>query len=783
MLEAALDYISRGWRVLPIWEVREDGTCACGKRHLKDRDIGKHPRTDNGFKDATIDEAQVRTWFEKWPNANIAIATGRGLLVVDVDLPDSHDGKDGPAALRALKEKYGPLPMSRLIESGSGGAHWYFSYPSERVVTSGSARLGVGIDHRADGGYILAPPSNHRLGGRYAVLVDRDVAPAPEWLLAELEKLAPQAPREQEDAPAADRVPTDATADELFNAQRLFDRQLAKLRALPDDGGRAHLAIAYTAGGIWPIPFEERLEKMLAVTQAWEHPWDPHDAERQLRGQLEAGGARPFSLDALPLTDSGNADRLARRHRDDIRYVTTWKKWLAWDGARWRQEGADATVNLLALETVRRITEESFIQSSAEKDDPYKSWATKSESRSGLDAMTALARHRRVFAIGHTALDADPWLLGTADGALDLRSGRVREAAPADLLTRLTPVALGRGDITARSWASAAPTWARFLRDVTCGDTEMESYLQRAVGYTLTGSTREQCLFFLHGVGNEGNGSNGKSTFIETVMAAMGEYAIVGAQSLLLTKRNETHPTELAAVHGARLVAVQEMQANRTWDEVTIKTLTGDRVITARRMYEDFWNFTPTHKFWISGNGKPTVRGTDDGIWRRFRMIPFEAVFRDGARDVMLPEKLLGELPGVLAWAIAGCTAWQERGLDEPAKIKAATERYRQEQDTIGQFLEDVCILEADGRVKRSDMRRAYEWWCEQEGCHPVGAKALNEQLRSRGMTEIAGVKKNAPRWIFDGSNRQQTQYSEQGWVGVTVRTAPFAVPAELRPN
>lgn len=484
----------------------------------------------------------------------------------------------------------------------------------------------------------------------------------------------------------------------------------------------------------------------------------------------------------VPWTDSGNAERLVARHGEALRYVTTWKKWLTWDGSRW--QATEAAVYQKALDTVRALEADLagvITTGEDEKGEALRRWARKSESRSGLEAMVSVARHHPDIGVRHDALDADPWLLGTADGALDLRMGQLRPPSPGDLLTKTSGA---RGDITARSWASAAPTWARFLRDVTCGDTEMESYLQRAVGYTLTGSTREQCLFFLHGVGNEGNGSNGKSTFIETVMAAMGEYAIVGAQSLLLTKRNETHPTELAAVHGARLVAVQEMQANRTWDEVTIKTLTGDRVITARRMYEDFWNFTPTHKFWISGNGKPTVRGTDDGIWRRFRMIPFEAVFRDGARDVMLPEKLLGELPGVLAWAVAGCTAWQKRGLDEPAKIKAATAAYRKEQDTIGQFLEDVCLLEAGGRVKRSDMRRAYEWWCEQEGFHLIGARALTEQLRSRGLEEIATVREQAPSWLFAGSGRLQSKYNEPGWSGVSIRiAAEVGVPAPLRPN
>lgn len=479
--------------------------------------------------------------------------------------------------------------------------------------------------------------------------------------------------------------------------------------------------------------------------------------------------------EGLPLTETGNAERLVRRFGDRVRHISRWNRWIAWDGARWTVDGGDAVVQRFAKETVRGLDTE-VVQGVTWSDEDrtlLRKWASKSESASGREAMVRLARHEPAVATSHDAFDADPWLLNVPDGTVDLRTGVMRPHDPRDLLTKLAGVTPSR--------ASGAGAWSTFLQEVTCGDAALESYLQRAVGYTLTGVTREQCLFFLYG-----GGANGKSTFVTTIMAALGEYACPGDHRLLLSKRGETHPTDRAALFGARLVTVPEVEQGSHWDEPLLKTLTGDDPVNARRMREDFWAFRPTHKFWVTGNSRPATRGQDEALWRRLRLVPFNATFAQ--RDTNILPRLRAELPAVLAWAIDGCLAWQREGLCAPEPVRAATAAYRETQDHIGQFLRDYTVADPEGRVKRSDLRRAYEHWCDREGDNNLafGAKRFTEDLRRRGIQEIRSVSASAPHWVYTGFSRFQSRVNEAGWRGLRVRTEGEMgadVPSGDRPN
>lgn len=443
-----------------------------------------------------------------------------------------------------------------------------------------------------------------------------------------------------------------------------------------------------------------------------------------------------------PQTDLANAERLAARHGADLRFVPAWNRWLVWDGSRWADDEA-CRVGAMCADTSRHVMREAIARLEATGGDKaaeaFFRFAKATQDAKRLGAMASLARTLPGLAIDHSALDRDPWLLNVANGTIDLRTGELRSHARADLLTKLAGAPYDSG--------AACPTWEAFLARATAGDASLVGYLQRLVGYSLSGAIGEHVLVFL-----EGSGANGKSTFVNAVFELLGSYAVRAPRGLLFREQGSKHETGLTVLHGARFATCAEIDEGAAFDEALVKDLTGGDAISARRMRENFWTFAPSHKLWIAGNHRPRVRGVDDGIWRRIRLVPWLVTVPEEQRDPSLPDKLRGELPGLLAWAVRGCLAWQAHGLGEPVAVRQASESYRTESDTFGQFLRERCALSPDARVARRDLRSAYESWSEEIGARPLGARALSERLR------VMGVK--------PGKVRQGTQ-SLDAWAGV----------------
>jgi putative DNA primase/helicase len=260
------------------------------------------------------------------------------------------------------------------------------------------------------------------------------------------------------------------------------------------------------------------------------------------------------------------------------------------------------------------------------------------------------------------------------------------------------------------------------------GNQHLISFIQRAIGYSLTGSTSEQVLFIPYGVG-----ANGKSTLIETVNAMLGDYAQTASSSLLLTKRNDGVPNDVARLAGSRFVASAENDAGRHVAEALVKRLTGGDKVSARFLFNEFFDFYPQCKFFLSTNHRPRIRGTDKGIWRRIRLIPFNVVIPDEQQDKQLKEKLLAELPGILAWAVRGCLAWQREGLGMPPEVSDATESYRQESDVLGQFIAERCIQKAGITTSAGALYKEYLCWCNESGEEPLPQRDFGMQLTERG--------------------------------------------------
>ena len=424
---------------------------------------------------------------------------------------------------------------------------------------------------------------------------------------------------------------------------------------------------------------------------------------------------------AYSLTELGNSERFIRDHGENVRYCHLWRKWLIWTGKNWERDDS-GRVHKLAKETVRSIYEEAARAMDPASRKDLAKHATNSEADARIKAMLELSKCE--VPVSPVELDADPWLLGVQNGTVDLRTGELLDHRREDLITKLSPVEYDP--------EAEAETWAAFLERVLPSAT-LRQFVQRLAGYAITGDVSEQILPFLHG-----SGANGKTTFLNALLEAAGDYGQQAAPDLLLAKRG-SHPTELADLFGARLVASVEVEDGRRFAESLVKQLTGGDRIKARRMREDFWEFSPTHKVFLGANHKPEVRGTDHAMWRRIKLIPFEVTIPKAERDPKLPEKLRDELSGILAWAVRGCLDWQGDGLGEPEEVRAATEVYRSEMDVLARWIDERCVVYEGAWALYSDLYDNYLDWAKKSRETEETMRKFGSRLKERGFEPDKG--------------------------------------------
>lgn len=455
----------------------------------------------------------------------------------------------------------------------------------------------------------------------------------------------------------------------------------------------------------------------------------------------------------FPLTDMGNAERFVAQFGDRLHYVKSHGLWLVWDGKRWAPDET-SQIERLAKKTVRSIHKEAQeTQDDADRRKAAFAWAIKSESRSRVLAMidgarAELAPDREPIQRTAADFDADPWLLNVANGVLDLRTAVL---GPHDRALRCRKIVNIAYDPEAE-----CPRWMAFLHRVLGGHEELVTYLQMAVGYSLTGRADEQCLFFLHG-----HGANGKSTFLETLRALLGEYAAQADFNTLVERRGDGPRNDIARLERTRLVTASELGEGKRLNEELVKSLTGGETVTARFLNREFFEFKPEFKLWLAANHKPTIRGTDDGIWRRVRLIPFEVQIPERER---IPERQMraaldAELSGILAWAVGGALLWQQRGLWPPPQVAQATAAYRAESDVLGAWLEECAIISTDeiGHVPPADVQvkapasllyQNYRRWAETNGEFVLTQSMFGRRLAERGLPDAKlGTGNNRAKW------------------------------------
>lgn len=421
-----------------------------------------------------------------------------------------------------------------------------------------------------------------------------------------------------------------------------------------------------------------------------------------------AGGVAAVRLTQRPrhpLTDLGNAERFRDDHAGELLFVHG-IGWHRWDSRRFAAD-RDGERLRAARDTARSIREEGRLIEDKAAAKAVFGWAVRSESRPRLEAAVKLAESEQPIAALPEHLDSDPDLLVVANGALDLATGELRAHSRADLATRLAPVEFDPD--------ADCPTWLGCLETWLGGEVEPD-YLQRAVGYSLSGHTSEQCLFLL-----DGEGANGKTTFLETIGALTGDYGTAAEAATFMAARAGAVRTDLARLRGRRFVRAAEVEDDARFAEVLVKQLTGGDAVVARFLYRDEFEFRPAFKLWIAANRLPSIRGTDHAIWRRIRRVPFPTKIE--RPDRAMGDKLRDELPGILAWAVAGGLEWRRDGLGVPPAVREATQDYRRREDGVGEFLRERCERAEGAGVTPTELRGAYEDWCGAEGIEPVNRR------------------------------------------------------------
>jgi putative DNA primase/helicase len=446
----------------------------------------------------------------------------------------------------------------------------------------------------------------------------------------------------------------------------------------------------------------EEYDALVAAAPDYEPSTSSADKEKNgtAGGDAQTDSAPAFSEVAIAIN-------FANKHADDLRYVAKWNQWFCWDGTCWRED-EKRKVYSIACELCREVAITANRPGESKRIASAKTRA----------AVVSLASENPRIAATTDQWDADPWLLNTPGGVVDLRTGQMREHRPGDYMTKQTAVAP----------AGDCPRWKAFLDEVTAGDRELQAYLQGVSGYCLTASTREQQLFFLYG-----SGRNGKGVYLQTISGIMGAYHRATSIETFTASQSERHPTELAALRGARLVTAAETEDGRRWAEARIKEMTGGDKITARFMRQDFFEFFPQFKLMFSGNHMPTLRTVNKAITRRFNRVPFAVTIAEEKMNVYLTEELKAEWPGILKWMVQGSLMWQRSGLKAPQAVVAATGQYLESQDVLGEWLAECCELAPGYWESIRELFDKWKPWAEARG-EWVGSKnKFSQKLEDRG--------------------------------------------------
>lgn len=709
LLDEALRYAAAGIPVFPLHWIKNDGNCSCRQGAICGAK-GKHPRIKNWNEEATTDAEKIRQWWEKTPSANIGIPMGEksGLVALDVDT--RHRGDE---SLAMLMDEFEILPDTITATTGGGGKHYIFKY-TEELCLKNVVGFRDGLDIRTQGGMIVVAPSVHGSGRKYEwdtgkSPFDMEAAEMPAWLVEEIRKVGTQLPTKKKTAEAAPR------------------------KKISEGGRNNHLTSL--AGALRRKGISE--EGILATLRAenrdrLEPPLDDATvvaiAKSITRYQPDAEN------DEFKLTDVGNAERFVAMFKDQVKYCTIYKKWFIWNGKLWEQDDTGKIITY-AIECVRNIIHDADLLPDGDKRKALIQHSLKSESNGRLKALLDIASGMPAITVRSEDLDQNPWLLNCQNGTINLRTGKLQEHNPKDYITRICTAEYDP--------ECTIPLWTQLMEKITSSDQEYMRYIQKALGYSLTGDISEQAIFLLYGTG-----SNGKSTMLNIFAALLGGYAQSTSSDTFMQKKNESVNNDIARLKGARFVSAIEMEEGKRMAESLIKSMTGGDKLVTRFLYGEFFEYIPQFKVFLAVNHKPMIKDTTNSIWRRIKIMEFTNTFTEQERDKNFPAKIMAkELPGILAWAVQGCLLWQQEGIMAPDIVAAATREYREEMDSFSHFFNECCVVKENARVTNKMLRAKYDEWCKENGEWALTQKPFSQKLLERGYEKRNSSANGSAEW------------------------------------
>lgn len=686
------------------------------------------------------------------------VRPGYRLLVLDVESVEGH-GVDGLATLDRLKESGADFNHFMCVETPSGGLHIYSLIPIDADLEQDPPEY-KGIQFKSSG-HVVAPGSPHPdFPGLYRLsdlteLLGLEPEPLPESVLSFLEKSSV-------DAAAASGI---ATAEQLASLLESVDPCAFRGQG----GGRwfQFLAACHSTTGGDP--------EALAVFTEWStgdpiYRDDTGEISKRWRSLTPDGGigfptliqiARtetqdsdslelaiadvdysnvfdPVDVAELPpdvpsltelqgRTEIANGERFAAMFRDVLRFDHERRKWFAWNGSQWAIDRTGMT-SAHAKQVVGLL----WAEAAKHRDPEIVKFAKQTASRKSVEAMLHFAQSERGVSVTASRFDRHPFLLNCPNGTVDLKTGELRPHRRDDFLTTLCPCPFDPN--------AQAPVFRQFLRSVFAESGAMIGFVQRWLGYCLTGDVREHKFLIAYG-----GGANGKSTLFNAVMEVVGpDYSFVPDKRVILKEKYVGHSTELMDLAGKRLATASETDDGDRLSEATVKNITGGDPIRGRRMREDTWQFDPTHKLILCTNHRPRVEGSDEAIWRRIILLPFERRFYDPDKDTgppelrqdkKLPEKLRAEADGILTWMVRGAAEWASTGLRPPPEVLYATQQYRNDEDHVSRFIDERCQVADGARTPIKDLYDAYQRWCMEQDEYVVtkGKQELTSNLYGRG--------------------------------------------------
>ncbi|HEX9929315.1 MAG TPA: phage/plasmid primase, P4 family [Pyrinomonadaceae bacterium] len=772
VFEAATFYVKAGLSIFPI---RADGSKAPAIKEWKP------------YQNRLASEAELRQWFGS--GNGLAIVAGKvsgNLEILDHDAPELYE------PWRELVDETAPGLLDRLtiVQTPSGGYHLYYRCQTiegnkklaEKPSTNknGKPNRDTLIETRGEGGYALVPPSPpacHEENKPYVLLSGSfkqiaEITVEERQILLDCarsfdecfeEKTLPETTKGEcivtgnRPGDEFNRQFTTSDWNDLLSSngwQKIFVSRNVEYWRRPGKTGRGISATVNYKGSnllyvfssnAYPLNYKTAYTPFAALTFL-QFNGDFTAAAKVL---AKAGfGKKSFGLAALeqvgdfskgeansqdasdsifvkaPLSDTGNAECMASIYRDSLRYDHTRKKWLYWDEVCWRIDKRGIAESCAVTTARSRYSAAGNIENLVLKSQLSK-WGISSENANRIEGMLKMARIIEPFSSEVEQFDSDPYLAATKNGTLELRTGIHRASRQEDYLTKQFGAVF---DSDAK-----APRWEQFLKEIFGADLELIDYIQRCVGYTLTGDMREQVFFLCHG-----GGSNGKSKFLEVLSKLMADYAGTASFETFDAGKRSEASNDLAALKGKRLVTVIETDQDRRLAEAKVKTVTGQDELSCRFLYGEFFSYRPEFKIWMAMNHKPVIRGTDKGIWRRIRLIPFTQSFENERDDKTLIDKLLAELPGILNWALEGLRKWQADGLPIPKAISEATEEYRHESDPIGQWIEERTSPNPNSLepIQANVLYKDYSRWAQERSEHPFSHRTWGQSMSERGYSK-----------------------------------------------